>query len=159
MRRATVKLLLLDPEDHVLLIEAIDPPTGRRCWYPVGGGIERGESLQDAAEREAHEETGLASLPTGTRIWTREHTYRYDGRTMDVHEDWLLHRVAHFDPAPAGLSDRETRTVRGFRWWTADELSTTGDVVLPPTLGILMADLLRVGPPDVPIDISDASAP
>ena len=159
MRRATVKLLLLDPDDRVLLVEASDPGTGRRCWYPVGGGVEPGESLQEAAAREAHEETGLACLPTGTHVWTREHTYRYDGRSVDVHEDWLMHRLAAFEPAPARLSDREARTVQGFRWWGADELSRTTDVVLPPTLGDLLADLLRTGAPDVPLDISDPSAP
>lgn len=39
--------------------------------------------------------------------------------TMKVllHEEWLLHPVSHFDPAPANLSDFETESVLGFRWW------------------------------------------
>ena len=92
-------------------------------------------------------------------MWTREHTYRYDGRTVEVHEDWLLHRVPSFDPAPARLSDHEARTVQGFRWWRAEDLARTTGVVLPPALGDLLAALLGSGPPDVPIDISDPAAP
>jgi len=159
MPRASVKLLLLDEHDRVLLVHAADPRTGLRSWYPVGGGVDAGESLHEAARREAYEETGLALLPAGTHVWTREHTYRFDGRTFEVHEDWLVHRVAHYDPAPAQLSDHETRTVVGFRWWSAEDLRATDETVLPPTLGDLLATLLRDGAPPTPVDISDPTAP
>ena len=151
----TVKLLLLDEEQRVLLIHAADPHTGRECWYPVGGGVEDGESLQEAARREALEETGLMHLPVGTPVWTRDHTYHYDGRTVAVHEDWLLHSVEHFEPIPANLSDYETTSILGFRWWGADELSQTTDVVYPPRLGHLLTTLVREGAPAVPADITE----
>lgn len=157
MRRQTVKLLLVDEQERVLLIHAKDPHTGREFWYPVGGGIEAGESLQQAAKREAHEETGLEGLPVGTPVWVRDDTYRFDGRVFEVHEDWLLHSVKHFDPAPAAMSELEARSVMGFRWWSAAELIVTADTVLPPRLGELLADLLRCGTPDVPIDITTRS--
>jgi 8-oxo-dGTP pyrophosphatase MutT (NUDIX family) len=157
--RASVKLLLLDEHDRVLLVHAADPRTGLRSWYPVGGGVDLGESLDQAARREAYEETGLAVLPPGDHVWTREHTYRFDGRTVEVHEDWLLHRVAHYVPAPAQLSDYEVRTVLGFRWWSTDDLRSATETVFPPTLGDLLAALLRDGIPAAPVDISDPTAP
>lgn len=154
----TVKLLLVDEADRVLLIHATDRRTGDVFWYPVGGGVEAGESLQEAAVREAHEETGLTALPPGAHVWTRDHTYTFDGRAMEVHEDWLLHRVHHFDPSPVDLSDHESATILGFRWWHAAELSRTDDTVFPPMLGSLLAALLRDGPPRVPADIGAARA-
>jgi 8-oxo-dGTP pyrophosphatase MutT (NUDIX family) len=157
--RASVKLLLLDEHDRVLLVHAADPRTGLRSWYPVGGGVDLGESLDQAARREAYEETGLAVLPPGDHVWTREHTYRFDGRTVEVHEDWLLHRVAHYVPAPAQLSDYEVRTVLGFRWWSTDDLRSATETVFPPALGDLLAALLRDGVPAAPVDISDPTAP
>jgi 8-oxo-dGTP pyrophosphatase MutT (NUDIX family) len=153
----TVKLLLVDPDDRVLLIHATDPGSGRRWWYPVGGGVEPGESLQEAARRETHEETGVEDLPLGTLVWVRDHTYEFDGRSVRVHEDWLLHRVPHFDPAPAGLSDYESRTLLGFRWWRSEDLSQTSDTVFPPALGDLLSALLRDGTPEVPLDIAVTS--
>jgi 8-oxo-dGTP pyrophosphatase MutT (NUDIX family) len=152
-----VKLVLLDESDRMLLINAADPSSGELHWYPVGGGVEAGESLQEAACREAREEVGLLWLPPGTPVWTRDHTYSFDGRSIEVHEDWLLHRVPHFEPAPAALSDYEARTVRGFRWWYADELAQTGDTVFPPDLGVRLAALLRDGPAGRPVDIGAAA--
>jgi 8-oxo-dGTP pyrophosphatase MutT (NUDIX family) len=158
MPRQTVKLLLIDEDDRVLLIQSRDPATGEECWYPVGGGIEPGETLQQAAVREAAEETGLSHLPVGSLVWTRDHTYRFDGREVEVHEDWLLHSVPHFDPAPADLSDYETRTIQGFRWWRIDDLMTTSDTVFPPSLGHHLATLLEHGAPAIPTDITDTAA-
>jgi hypothetical protein len=89
-------------------------------------------------------------------VWTRDHTYEYGGRTVEVHEDWLLHRVQHFDTQPARLSAYESKTIVGFRWWGADDLSQTTDTVFPPRLGALLSELLlRDGLPRTPIDISE----
>ncbi|WP_432881090.1 NUDIX hydrolase [Kribbella sp. CA-245084] len=141
MVRLAVKLILLDPDDRVLLIHAKDPKSHAECWYPVGGGVEPGESLQLAAARETYEETGLVDLPAGTPVWRRDHRYEFNGQAFDVHEEWLLHRVEHFTPAPANLSPHEARTILGFRWWHAQDLLTTTETIFPPQLGQLLTRL------------------
>lgn len=151
--RQTVKLLLVDPDGRLLLVRGHDPATGTRYWYPVGGGVEAGESLNEAAAREAWEETGLERLPVGTRVWTRDVVYIHAGRTFAVHEDWSHHVVDHFDPAPARLTDRESESILGFRWWTAEELRTTRESVFPPDLGTRLSRLQEHGCPAAPIDI------
>jgi 8-oxo-dGTP pyrophosphatase MutT (NUDIX family) len=149
-----VKLLLLDDDDRLLLIHASDPQTQAECWYPVGGGVDAAETLQQAAAREAHEETGLSDLPPGLPVWRRDHTYEFDGRVIEVHEEWLMHRVDRFDPAPANLTEYESRTILGFRWWRAHELTETPETTFPPRLGRLLMNLLANGAPASPIDIS-----
>ncbi|WP_371404710.1 NUDIX domain-containing protein [Kribbella sp. NBC_00662] len=141
MARLAVKLILLDADDRVLLIHAKDPQSQAECWYPVGGGVEPGESLQAAAAREAHEETGLVDLPVGTPVWRRDHRYEFNGQAFDVHEEWLLHRVDHFTPAPANLSSYEARSILGFRWWHAQELLDTTETIFPPQLGQLLTEV------------------
>jgi 8-oxo-dGTP diphosphatase len=44
------------PNQPIVLIERLNPPHG---WAIVGGFVDYGECLEDAARREAQEETGL----------------------------------------------------------------------------------------------------
>jgi 8-oxo-dGTP pyrophosphatase MutT (NUDIX family) len=150
-----VKLLLLDEDDCLLLIRAQDPQTQAECWYPVGGGIERGETLQQAAAREAYEETGLVELPPGRLVWQRDHTYQFDGRVIDVHEKWLMHTVERFDPAPASLSEYEAHSILGFRWWNVEDLIAATETIFPPKLGHLLETLLADGARSDVLDIGD----
>lgn len=153
MVRETVKLLLVDSDQRLLLVRGRDTETGICHWYPVGGGIESGESPAQAASREAWEETGLEGLNNGIPVWTREATYTYAGQTYDVHETWLHYLIDHFDPAPAKLTEYEKESIVDFRWWTADELQATHESVFPPDLGDPFANLETTGYPQAPIDI------
>lgn len=45
----------------------------------------------------------------------------------------------------AGFTDLENRTVRGHRWWTADDLRSTTETVYPLQLAELLPGLLADG--------------
>lgn len=53
----TVDVVIYSPERGIVLVERKNPPLG---WALPGGFVEYGESLEEAACREAAEETGLA---------------------------------------------------------------------------------------------------
>ena len=48
-------ILIVDDKNHLLLMKRTDSG----CWGPPGGGTELGEVVEEAARREAFEETGL----------------------------------------------------------------------------------------------------
>jgi 8-oxo-dGTP pyrophosphatase MutT (NUDIX family) len=52
-----VRIILMDEEERILLVK--QRHEGKDIWMVPGGGIEDGESSQDAAIREVLEETGL----------------------------------------------------------------------------------------------------
>ena len=62
LRRA-VRVLLVTPDEQVLLLAAQDPDAEdapRRFWFPPGGGVAEGEYPRAALAREVAEETGFA---------------------------------------------------------------------------------------------------
>lgn len=108
----------------VLLVQRGEAPE-KGCWSVPGGSVEPGESLTDAAMREAFEETGLrvqiirelwvATVPTG------------DGRQFEIHD--FLASTTEGTLTPGDDADNA-------RWVTADELRR-----LPLTTGL--ADYLE----------------
>ncbi len=58
-----------------------------------------------------------------------------------------------FEPTMAGNpADGERSAFRGFRWWSVKELLETSDVIVPRRLVELLANLIRAGPPEAPVD-------
>src|SRR6478609_3236017 len=61
LRRAA-RVVLVDEQDHVLMIHGFDPRTPHASyWYTLGGGIADGEEPRAAAVREVLEETEVRS--------------------------------------------------------------------------------------------------
>jgi len=152
--RPTVRVLLLDDRDRVLLFRGQDPSTPDiRYWFPAGGGIEPGEKPEDAARREVLEETGLANFELGPHIWNRRHVFSFYGSKQDVREIWFFARVPNFDIDTSGITDMERKILQEHRWWTQQELETTTDVLTPRDLAALLKDLLLNGLPKDPVTV------
>ncbi len=64
--------IIIEYGEGIILVERVNPPFG---WAIPGGFVERGESLEQAARREAEEETGLE-----LENLAQFHTYSAPGR-------------------------------------------------------------------------------
>lgn len=151
--RPTVRVVLLDPDDQLLLVRFVSPDTGVAFWAPVGGGLEPGETHEQAAVREVFEETGLAALALGPYVWDRQVRYTWRGRRLAAAERWFLARAPHFTPSDAGWTDDERVDIRAMRWWTPAELRAADEALVPLDLAERLAGLLADGPPDVPVEV------
>jgi 8-oxo-dGTP diphosphatase len=151
--RQGVRAVVLDPADRVLLVRFQFPETSR--WATPGGGIEEGESPEEAIVRELGEEVGLDEVELGPWIWTREHVFPFlDGRWDGQAERFVLVRTPAFEPTPRFTVEQlSAEYVAGMRWWTLDELEASGEIFAPRRLPELVAALLRDGPPGEPVDV------
>ncbi len=156
----TVRLVLLDADQRILLIKVNIPdlivpdhPNIFTYWMTVGGGIEEGETIEQAARREAFEETGLTDLTLGPVLWREKRILYRKNQPLPASESWtnqswiLAHTVQtevsrdHLEPGEEILD---------YKWWSLDEIRTTEETMTHTHLVTLMPSILSGVYPDPP---------
>jgi len=143
-RRVTARVLLLDPDDRVLLMNGRLPgaPTGEGAWFTLGGGVEAGESVRQAAVREVLEETGFAAVQLGAHVWTRRLDIHDAEGPIAATEHFFLARCSGGEPSRAGWLPIEHQLIDDLRWWTLADLRLCEERVFPPDLADRLAEAL-----------------
>ncbi|MCJ1679900.1 NUDIX hydrolase [Streptomyces sp. APSN-46.1] len=152
--RKVSRVILLDPQDRILLLHGFEPQDpADDWWFTPGGGLEGSETREEAALRELAEETGITDVELGPVLWHRYCSFPFDGRRWEQDEWYFLARTrtARAETVMGGLTELERRSVIGARWWTSEELSAARETVYPTRLAGLLRTLLDDGPPDVPV--------
>jgi 8-oxo-dGTP pyrophosphatase MutT (NUDIX family) len=143
--RIGARVLLLDPDDRILLIHAKDPDEPEHHWWELpGGGADPGEALGDTARRELTEETGIILDRIGPHLWDRETRFHYRGREHHRRDSVYLARITHTAPTlrPKHTANEKAGLIE-YRWWTHPELAACRNKLLPPNLPALFADVLN----------------
>jgi 8-oxo-dGTP pyrophosphatase MutT (NUDIX family) len=142
-RRPSSRLLVVDPAGLVLLFRFSHRDgalAGQSFWATPGGGLEDGESFEQAAVRELREETGIAvdrvDLPVAERLF--EMTMP-DGERVLAEERLYLVRTDDAALSKDGWTELEHAVMAEHRWWSVADLEATAETVYPDDL----AEILR----------------
>lgn len=156
--RQVSRVVLLDPDDRVLLLNGYEPgDPSRTWWFTPGGGLEDEETREEAAHRELAEETGIVGVQLGPLLWKRRCAFPFDGRRWEQDEWYYLARTDRTATEMSGQTDLERRSVSGLRWWTLEDLSVSHETVYPMKFAELLRRLLDEGPPDAPVLLATES--
>jgi 8-oxo-dGTP pyrophosphatase MutT (NUDIX family) len=162
-RRPTARVLLFDQRDRLLLLRGrlAGAPDAERFWFTVGGGVEPGETVMQAAAREIREETGLADAVLGPVVWVREAVIpAMDTREpLLFEESYVVARSAGGAPSREGWNPLERRLVDDIRWWTLTEIASSPETIHPERLADLLPEILAGDFPTPPRTIGASSGP
>jgi 8-oxo-dGTP pyrophosphatase MutT (NUDIX family) len=136
--RPVARVLLMDSRDRLLLLCAEEKSNGHRFWLTPGGGLEGGETFEQAAVRELLEETGL-EVPIGRWVWTRHHIYSWNGQDHNQYERFFVARTEDDQIRPRSPDGY----IIGHRWWSASEIGESSEDFAPRRLAPLFAAILR----------------
>ncbi|MBZ6077031.1 NUDIX hydrolase [Microvirga puerhi] len=142
-RRPSARLLLLDPLGRVLLFRFSHqrgPLAGQTYWATPGGGVEEGETFEEAAIRELGEETGLHVDVIGPEAGRQEFVLQLpDGEYVIAEERFFFVRTENTALTRDSWTALEREIMTDHRWWSTDELACTSDTVWPADLATMLA--------------------
>jgi 8-oxo-dGTP pyrophosphatase MutT (NUDIX family) len=148
--RRSARVILVDKADRLLLFQSDD------FWFTPGGGIEDGETVEQAAVRELWEETGLRLEPARLGPVVAETSGWADlafARGL-FHDAFYFHRAPDgFEVDISGWQPLEASTMSGHRWWTVEEVESSDGNVFPFGLAPLARDLLAGRIPAAPVKL------
>jgi 8-oxo-dGTP pyrophosphatase MutT (NUDIX family) len=145
--RPTSRLLVLDEQDRLLLMMTKAPDTsGAARWITPGGGVDPGESHEEAAVRELHEETGQVVADVGAVVRVDDFEVPWDDADhTHGHAEFYVVRLPHFEVVDDDWTDDERVDILQSRWFSLEELESTTDPVEPVDLAATVAEVLRAG--------------
>lgn len=142
--RLAVRAVILNQESAVLLIQGRESTKpANTWWFTPGGGIEIGETPDQALYREVLEETGLTihnPVPLGRE---RISTFRFENTEYFQRETFYLVRLPKIEQVSKNLTEIEKRTFLAQKWWSLDELSASSETIYPPNLANWIEEILK----------------
>jgi 8-oxo-dGTP diphosphatase len=144
IHRSAARLIVLDPYRRVLLFRYARN-NGEMFWATPGGGLEPGESFEQAAIREAGEELGISAGFSPLQLWSRINQFSGPlDHPIRQKEVFFRIEIDSTSSLPNGASVDDAHLKEGIlesRWWTVAELESTTALVFPEDLAPLLRNL------------------
>lgn len=136
-------------------ISTPDGKRNKRFWCTIGGGIERNETIEQAALREILEETGIeeTAIELGPIVWHNKIDLVLKGKLTQFDELYIVAKTHIYDVALLKPTQDEQAVVKKLQWFTLEDIKRSTEIIFPNTLAEFLPDILLGNYPMKPIAI------
>jgi len=166
--RNSVKVLLLNSDNELLLMKFHDPSTKSidgtykgHFWAPIGGMIEPNESLLEAAIREVQEETCIAkdAVEFGPPVWYGEFDLVLFGTPTHLKQTFIVAKTKQKDFSLSNLTEQEKAVVKNLAWFSCEKIKNSDEIIYPVIMAELLPDIVAGNYPEKVLVIDLAKLP
>lgn len=161
-----VRLILLNESNELLLMCIDDPKTksvgkeyNGRFWTMIGGQVEVGETIMEAATRELFEETRMSkkNVEFGPLVWQGEFDLILRGKPTHIRQQFIVVKTKKKTFSLAGLTQDEVNTVKHLSWFSLDKIINSTEIIYPILLPNYLSDIIAGKYPNKPLKINLAT--
>lgn len=132
-----------------------------RFWFPIGGKIEEGESMQEAALREIYEETGMApeQVELGPIVWFGEFDLVLADIPTHIKQTFIVAKTKQNHISLDYLTKEEKEVIKKIAWFSLEDIKNSTEVIYPVVLPEYLPDILSGNYPAEPMEIDLGKQP
>ena len=166
--RNSVKIILLNEKNEILLMCADDPktttPDGKyhgKFWFLIGGEIKEGESIEEAAIRELHEETGITEeeVMFGPTVWYGDFELMLNETLTHLKQTFIVAKTKKENVSFTKLDHWEKNVLMKLEWFSLGKIKNCNEIIYPVLLDQYLPDIIAEKYPEKPIAIDLAKQP
>ncbi len=144
LQRPSSRLLILDAKNRLLLFRfehKEGPLAGQIFWATPGGGLDVGETFEEAARRELFEETGIKVAQLGPEIAQRFASFALPtGENVEADERYFILIIKETAISNRNLTELEHEVMSAHHWWSQQELHATTEQIWPEKIWEMLID-------------------
>ena len=154
--RKSSRAILLNSENKIFLFkfEFAMLSEHKTLWVTPGGGVESGESFEQALNRELYEELGLEIDGSYQCIYIRNKPFTTkSGEEFISEERYFLVKIDNPNLSFNNMTQTEKRLTKDYKWWSVDEINSSSEVFFMDKLGAKIVKIIDGDIPEEPVEI------